>query len=97
MESLENADSYLNSRNKYAVALKELKLGLIKAYQDGVINPKHSESKAFMMLAGEYAEYERHLMDLITYENEYKGFEKILEAREGARSFNQSLIKNQPK
>ena len=97
MQSLEKADHYADCRNKFAAALKILKLGLISAYKDGSINKKHSEDKAYLMLADQQPEYRQALMDLIEYENRYKGFEKILEAREGSRSFNQSLIKNQPK
>jgi len=97
MESLTKADAYAEARNTYATALKKLKLGLIIAYRDDTIEKKHSEDKAFLMLADEHEEYKKALMDLIEFRNRYKGYEKILEAREGARSFNQSLIKNEPK
>jgi len=97
MESLQRADDYAECRNKFATALKKLKLGLILAYKNDTIEKKHSEDKAFMMLADEHEEYHKALMDLIEFQNKYKGYEKILEAREGARSFNQSLIRNRPK
>ena len=97
MESLQRADDYADARNDFAKALKKLKLGLILAYRNDTIEKKHSEDKAFMMLADEHEEYRTALMNLIEFKNKYKGYEKILEAREGARSFNQSLIKNRPK
>jgi len=97
METLEKADSYAEHRNKFAEALKVLKLGLIKGYKDGTIEKKHSEDKAFLMLADQHEDYKKALMNLIEYENRYKGYEKILDARKGALSFNQSLIKVMPK
>lgn len=97
MESLEKADLYAECRAKYGAALRILKLGLIKAYKDGDVDKKISEDKAYLVLADLDDEYRKALQDLIEFEHKYKGYEKILEAREGARSFNQSLIKNRPK
>ena len=97
MDSLSRADLYAECRTFYAENLKILKLGLIIAYKNGTIEKKHSEDKAFMLLAGQETQFRDALLGLIEFENKYKGYEKILEAREGARSFNQSLIKNTPK
>ena len=97
MESLEKAEAYAECRMRYAQALKTLKLGLIHAYKQNIILKKYSEDKAYLMLADLSEAFKQALMDLIEFQNRYKGYEKILEAREGARSFNQSLIKNQPK
>ena len=97
MESLAKADQYAEMRNKYAEALKILKMGLILAYKERTIERKISEDKAYLVLADQGEEYRQALMDLIEFENRYKGYEKIMEAREGARSFNQSLIRITPK
>jgi len=97
MESLRKADDYAEYRNKFATALKILKLGLILGYKNGSISKSISEDKAYLVLADQEPEFRQALQDLIEFEHRYKGYEKILDAREGARSFNQSLIKNQPK
>ena len=97
MDTLKHADLYAEFRNAYAIALRTLKLGLVIAYKENTIDKKHSEDKAFLMLANQEKGYRDALMNLIENENKYKGYEKILDARKGALSFNQSLIKNIPK
>jgi len=97
METLGIADEYAEFRNCYATALRLLKVGLAVAYKDGKVDKKHSEDKAFLILAEQSSVYKTALTNLIEYENQYKGYEKILDARKGALSFNQSLIKNMPK
>lgn len=95
MENCEVAETCHESRRKYAVALKELKLALAKAYKANPDMRKMSEEKAYLVLADRSEECREYLKDLIECESEYKGIEKILEARQAAVSFNQSLIKNQ--
>jgi Tfp pilus assembly protein PilF len=94
MESCKYAHLYAEARNKFAGALKALKIALATEYAKKTIEKKHSEDKAYLILANDYPECRTYLTTLIEAENEYKGFEKILEARSAALSFNQSLIKN---
>ena len=95
METLEVADSYAEARKQYAIALKKLKLGLATAYGNNSIERKLAEDKAYLVLALSDTEYSIALQNLILFEGEYKGLEQVLQARSGALSFNQSLIKNQ--
>jgi hypothetical protein len=97
MESLEVADQYAEARKQYAIALKKLKVGLATAYGNNQIEKKIAEDKAYLVLAEMDTEYKIALQNLIMFEGEYKGLEQVLQARSGALSFNQSLIKNQMK
>jgi hypothetical protein len=94
METLKIADEYAEARRGYAKSLKTLKVGLAQAYANNQIEKKHSEDKAYLMLAEADTEFKGALQNLIFFEGEYKGLEQVLEARQGALSFNQSLIKN---
>jgi hypothetical protein len=95
MDTLQIADDYANARREYALALKTLKIGLAEHYKLKIIEQKHAEEKAYLLLAEDDGQYRIALQKLIFYEGEYKGLEQVLEARKGALSFNQSLIKNQ--
>ncbi len=95
MKTLEVADDYAEARKKYSIALKVLKIALAKAYGNNTIERKISEEKAYLILAENLEEHKIALQNLIFYEGEYKGLEQVLQARQGALSFNQSLIKNQ--
>jgi len=95
MSTLEVADEYAEARKSYAIALKGLKLALAQAYKDQSIERKISEEKAYLILAENLEENKIFLQNLIFFEGEYKGLEQVLQARQGALSFNQSLIKNQ--
>ena len=79
---------------KLPSSLKELKLTLAKAYRNQLIDRKHSEDKAYLILAANSEEVQEHLKTLVIERNNYKGLEKVMEARSAALSFNQSLIKN---
>jgi len=95
MSTLEVADDYAEARKQYAINLKILKMALAKAYGDKSIERKISEDKAYLILAENLEENQNALRNLIFYEGEYKGLEQVLQARQGALSFNQSLIRNQ--
>lgn len=95
METLKIADDYANARRDYSLALKNLKIGLAHAYKVNAIERKIAEDKAYLVLADREDKYRVDLENLIQLEGVYKGLEKVLEARQGALSFNQSLIKNQ--
>ena len=94
MENCKHAHQYAEARKRFGIALKELKVALVKAYKHHEIDRKHSEEKAYLMLADKDKECQAHLMMMIQAEQSYKGLEKIIEARSAALSFNQSLIKN---
>jgi len=95
MATLEKADEYATARREFAKALKLLKVGLAKCYGNNSIERKISEDKAYLIMADNDEDLRKALSNLIFYEGEYKGLEQILQARQGALSFNQSLIKNQ--
>jgi len=95
MSTLKIADQYAEARREFSKALKILKIGLAGCYKANTIERKHAEDKAYLIMAERDEKYRQALSDLIENEGEYKGLEKVLEARQGALSFNQSLIKNQ--
>lgn len=95
MATLEVADDYAEARMEYAKALKTLKIGLAQEYRKENIEKKHSEDKAYLMMAEINEDFKLALQNLIFFEGSYKGLEQVLEARKSAISFNQSLIKNQ--
>jgi len=97
MDTLRVADDYATARREFAKSLKVLKLALARAYKDQRIERKISEEKAYLILADNNEECKIALQNLIFYEGEYKGLEQVLQARQGTLSFNQSLIKNNPK
>ena len=97
MESCRLAGVYAEARRKYGAALKELKLALARQYRDRKIERKLAEDKAYLIMAEEDPKMREYLTVLIVQEQEYKGIEKVMDARSAALSFNQSLIKNQIK
>jgi len=97
MKTLEVADEYATARKNFSIALKILKIALAKSYGDNSIERKIAEDKAYLILADRLEENKIALQNLIFFEGEYKGLEQVLQARQGALSFNQSLIKNQLK
>jgi len=97
METLSVADDYAEARKEYAKALKLLKIALAKAYGNNQIERKISEEKAYLILADNDEDLKIALQKLIFNEGTYKGLEQVLLARQGALSFNQSLMKVSPK
>lgn len=95
MENCRVAEQYAEIRNKYAGCIKFLKLALAKSFG---LNPelkKMAEDKAYLVLADKDKANRDALMESIEHRNQYKGLEKVMEARQAALSFNQSLIKNE--
>lgn len=97
LENVEFAELYAEARKDYALALRHLKLELAKAYRDRLIDRKMAEDKAYLVLADNNDCCHDALKVMLEKEAEYKGREKVLEARAGALSFNQSLLKYEPK
>lgn len=94
VETVSIAGRYQAARKTFATHLKTLKLALAGAYKVRDIERKLSEDKAYLVLAEWNDEYREALKKLIESENEYKGLEKVLEARQSVMSLVQSLIKN---
>jgi len=97
MQTLKVADDYAEARKGFAKSLKHLKLALATAYKNNQIERKLAEEKAYLILSDNDEDCRMALQNLIFFEGEYKGLEQVLQARQGALSFNQSLIKNQQK
>jgi len=94
MESVRIAENYKDARARFGQALKFLKLKLAREYGAGRIERRIAEDKAYLILADTDEDCREALKVMITEENQYKGLEKVIEARQAAVSFNQSLIKN---
>jgi hypothetical protein len=92
--TVEVAKDYQKARKTFAISLKKLKIGLANAYKDHSIERKLAEDKAYSVLADRDEEYKEALMNLIDAEHQYKGLEKVLDARQSTVSLAQSLIKN---
>ena len=97
LESCKVADDYAEARAIYSQSLKVLKVALARAYQKQSIQRTIAEDKAYLVLANENEALRASLEQVIEQEGIYKGLEKVLEARAGVMSFNQSLIKHEPK
>jgi len=95
MENCRIAEDYRSARITYANALKNLKLRLAREYGRGEVDRKMSEDKAYLVLADINEDCRTWLQEIIQMEGEFKGLEKVMEARAAAVSFNQSLIKNE--
>jgi len=97
MDNVELAELYAETRRQYSAALRHLKLELALAYKKDSIERKLAEEKAYILLASESGCCSEALKILLEKEAEYKGREKVMEARAAALSFNQSLLKIVPK
>jgi len=95
-DTINLAEQYQESRVKYAEAIKALKMSLAEAYLTDDIKESISEEKAYLKLVNTNVELKTVLSDLLHYEQEYKGLEKVIETRLALVSLNQSLIKNKP-
>ena len=94
LKTVKIAGEYQAARKEFARHLKVLKLALAAAYKVREIERKLSEDKAYLVLAELDNTFRDSLMHLIDSENQYKGLEKVLEARQSVMSLAQSLIKN---
>lgn len=90
------ANSYRKSRNDFASAKKTLDLMLAMRYKNKLIPRKVSYEKALIFLIEEGDKTITDLYETMTQEEaNYKGLEKLLEAKQSQLSLAQSLIKNQ--
>jgi hypothetical protein len=96
-ETVTLAEKASEAREKYATALKDLRIELAKAYNDGSIKDSMSEDKAFVKLSTLSKELEEAMINYTVKEQEYKGLEKLVDTRNGLLKFNASLVQNQPK
>lgn len=94
-ETVEFANQYAESRKRHAAARAFLNAELAKKYRDGKINQKAAYAKALIFLTEDDEECREQYQVLIAEEGIYKGWEKVLEARQSKISLAQSLIKNQ--
>jgi len=94
VDTIRVAEKYQLARKTFAISLKTLKIGLVTAYKNKRIEARISEDKAYLLMAYDQPEMKAALSDLIDFEQEYKGLEKVLETRQAAVSLAQSLIKN---
>jgi len=97
IKTVELAGEYQNARNTYASSLKDLKIALAKAYQEGTVKESLSEDKAFVILSNQSLELKTALENVIEDEQTYKGLEKVLDARQSVITLYQSILKNTPK
>ena len=97
MENCKLAETYKVARIQYGEAIKYLKLRLAKAYLNEEVSSKISEEKAYLALAELDPQAKAMITQSIDSEQEYKALEKLLEARQSAVNFNQSLLRTLPK
>jgi hypothetical protein len=96
-ETVRLAEEYQNYRATYGESLKNLKIALAKAYKDGIIKETISEDKAFIVLSNQSEELKQDLENVVVNEQDYKGLEKVVEARQAVITLYQSILKNRPK
>jgi hypothetical protein len=90
-------EEYQNARACYGNALFLLKKELANAYKEGTIKETISEEKAYLSLANKSEELKEALENVVTEEQNYKGLEKVIDARYAVITLYQSLLKNRPK
>jgi hypothetical protein len=96
-ETAQLAEEYQNARIRYGEALKTMKLALAQSYKDGTIKESISEDKAFITLSNNHEGLKKALEDVIEGEQEYKGLDKVIDARQAVITLYQSIIKNSVK
>ena len=96
-ETVKLAEDAQKARTDFAIASKNLRLELAKAYDDGSIKDSMSESKAFVKLSTLSKELKQSLIHYTIKEQEYKGLEKLVDVRNALLKFNASIVHNQPK
>ena len=96
-ETVNLAEEVKKAREEYAIALKNLRVALAKAYAESSIKDTMSEDKAFIKLSLQSEESKQDLINYTIKEQEYKGLEKLVDTRNALLKFNASLIQNQPK
>ena len=96
-ETVNLAEQAQKAREEYAIALKDLRLELAKAYGEDTIKDSMSEAKAFIKLSNKSEGLKQALINYTVKEQEYKGLEKLVDTRNGLLKFNASILVNQPK
>lgn len=94
VETVRIAESYQAARERFGQYTGVLKLHLAGAYRDKEIETKHSEDKAYLILSGKNEVVRTSIVAKTNCENQYKGLERVLDARQAVISLAQSLIKN---
>ena len=97
VKTVELAGEYQNARNTYASSLKDLKIALAKAYQEGTVKESLSEDKAFVILSNQSGDLKIALENVIEDEQTFKGIERVLDARQAVITLYQSILKSTPK
>jgi hypothetical protein len=96
-ETVNLAEEQANARACYGNALVELKKALACAYKEGTIKESISEDKAYLILSNTSDELKEALENVVVQEQNYKGLEAVLTARQAIITLYQSIIKNSPK
>ena len=91
------AEQVNTARGEYAESIKTLKIALVQAYEEELVKDTVSEEKAYLLLVAEKGDLQPILEKMITSRQNYKGLQKILEARLALQNLYQSIIKNQVK
>ncbi len=94
-ETVNLAEKAQQARERYAIALKDLRLELAKAYGEDSIKDGMAEAKAFIKLSNKSEDLKQSLIDFTIKQQEYKGLEKLVDTRNGLLRFNSSIIVNQ--
>lgn len=101
-ETVAFADEYAEARMAYAVAKLKMDSRLVDAYASNRKDPKMgiketlSIDKAYIKVTIDNEEAKEEYKQMINEQENYKGLEKVLEARKNFVSLNQSLLKNKP-
>lgn len=98
LETIKFAELYHNARTGHAQAKIAINAILASKYLKKEMEVKLAYEKALIMLVAESGEEVKgYYESMLQNEAEYKGLEKILEARQARISLSQSLIKNKVK
>lgn len=95
------ANEYRATRNNFTKNKLALDMLLIKEYFEGNIDQKHAYEKALLLVLDRYRngnmeeEVFGYYEMMKKYESDYKGLERVLDAKQSKISLCQSLIKNQ--
>ena len=89
----ENAERYLESRKRAAIAKYELDVLIGAKYLTQDLNMKCAYEKALIIVSMKTEENRQLYKDFIKYTAEYKGLEKVLEANADQIRWAQSRMK----
>ncbi len=92
-ETVTLAEEYKTSRVRYGSAKRYLNQQLAKAYDAGSVETKMSYEKSLLLLSEQTGELKLAYKALTEEEENYKGMERVIEARQSVVSLAQSLCK----